>query len=100
MKSIVELMNLKGQTELPFYNHLTQQLSGSQVRKAQKLIELDCVKEVELGRWAVLPIAGYNSRTYSVNIDGPEMTCNCQFQHKTGALCSHILAVLMKKNEE
>jgi len=80
--------------DLPYYDHIAKEVKGSQISKAKKLLKLGNVKRVE-GGWEILPISGYNKRTYTVVVIGDKYTCNCQYNATKGLTCSHILAVLM-----
>lgn len=96
--------------EIQYYDHYKMELKHSQYKKAQKLIELGCIKYNRDGQCFVCePIPGYNKRTYQLKkrIDGT-FTCNCQhmFSQEKKALngvispedigiCSHIAALIM-----
>ena len=79
--------------ELPYYDHIKGELKGSQIRKAKKLVKLELIRPKKDDIWDVLPIEGYNTRTYTVSRSGDGWCCNCQYNRTKGKICSHILAV-------
>ena len=81
--------------DLPFYDHLAKELKGSQKSKARKLVKLGKVVRIGYDAWQILPIEGYNKRTYVVERNGKHWSCNCQYNVTKGKICSHILAVWM-----
>jgi len=80
--------------DLPYYDHELMELRGSQISKARKLNQLGKVRKIDSYTWLVLPIEGYNTRTYTIVYDGEKLNCNCQYNATKGKTCSHILAVL------
>jgi len=85
--------------ELCYYDHLREEIVGSMISKARRFNKEKCVIEFKPGIYEILPIEGYNTRTYTVEYDGDCSTCNCQHYVKNGTACSHIAAVaLYRKN--
>ena len=83
------------ESELPYYDHSHQELRGAQVSKARKLVQLKRIVEVSPSSYKILPIEGYNTRSYDVEIDEENESCNCQYNTTKHLECSHIMAVKM-----
>ena len=83
------------EAELPYYDHTHEELKGSQVSKARRLIREKKIVEVSPTSYKVLPIEGYNMRSYDVEIDEENESCNCQYNTTKHLTCSHIMAVKM-----
>jgi hypothetical protein len=81
----------KNQETVQFYDLVTKTLKKSQKEKSIKFIEKDCIKVIGEGLFHVLPIIGYNCRTYTVDIN--RRTCDCQYG-TSGRPCSHLFAVI------
>ena len=85
-----------------YYDHEERKLTASMWEKAIKFVEYGLV-EPKGSYWLVKPIAGYNTRTYTVMRGPMGLECNCQgFQTKLKKFnrgegpkpsCSHCLAV-------
>ena len=91
--------NRSDQTRLCHYDAETKQLTGNQIIKAKKFLELNLIKEEFDGVHIIKPIKGYNKTKYRVIEIGGRYFCNCQYNSTKGLECSHILAVKMKINQ-
>ena len=80
-----------------YYDHVRGELKGSQLSKAKKFCRLDLVKVGLNHDYVILPIKGYNTRTYHIDFHKFDNLwhCDCQFNHQTKKMCSHIMAVLI-----
>lgn len=67
-------------------------VQGSVLSKARKLCRLKKIERVDLNKWLVKHIEGYNKTDYDVK-KAPDYVCNCQYFNKTNQNCSHIIAV-------
>jgi hypothetical protein len=88
-----------------YYCHHARELKHTQVNKALKFIEADCIKYAGDGLFACEPLAGYNTRTYTMKKSEryfDTFECNCQGwitkeKHdgivEGSANCSHILSL-------
>ena len=81
------------ETELCFYDRYLEELKGSVISKARKFNRLNLVKRTGENSFAVLPIPGYNSSTYTVTFEDETGTCNCQANRINNRVCSHMMAV-------
>ncbi len=79
---------------IQYFSHHTGQFEQSQVNKAKKFVEHNCLDYLGDNLFQCGPIIGYNKRTYTLK-KGPdgEFSCNCQFFVTKGKMCSHILAL-------
>jgi len=85
---------------LPTWDLALKELEGgNQLSKARKINKLKLIEQ-GINCYYILPIKGYNKSTYTINIQLEDYECNCQYSIKTGKLCSHILAVLLFKNQK
>jgi len=88
-----------------YWSHTARQLEKSQINKAKKFIEFDCIKYAGNGVFVCEPLPGYNSTTYTID-KSPNyektFACNCQCWQKKlkegeiipeGANCSHVLSL-------
>lgn len=76
-----------------YWCHHTQDFANTQINKAKKFVEQNCLEYVGEGYFRCGPISGYNSRTYTIKKgDDGEFHCNCQAA-KDGGGCSHRLAL-------
>ncbi len=108
-----ETVTSEGPSELTpqnvvYYSHHAKEVKGSSLNKAQKFLELGLVEWDSVTKmFNVLPIKGYNTRTYDIEKKATGFECNCQCcqtKIKKGeydpdtsdiAACSHILAVYL-----
>lgn len=87
--------------EVQFYSHHTQELKYSQQHKVEKFLENDCIVYDNIEKvFLCKPIAGYNTRTYTLHNKTVDRSfvCNCQgfvtSLRKTGkGSCSHVGAL-------
>ena len=78
---------------IQYFCHHTQEFEHTQVEKAKKFLEHNCLEYTGEGFFICKPIEGYNTRTYTLRKDKDgEFQCNCQFGRK-GDGCSHRLAL-------
>ncbi len=98
-----------------YYDEYEEKLKKTQMQKAKKFIDHDCIKYNREGQTFICePIEGYNTRTYQMTkkLDG-KFRCNCQFivtqENKvvSGSLhiddmkpCSHIAALIIMFREK
>lgn len=82
-----------------YYDHFNKFMHGRQYEKARAFNQHDCVQEVADRKWVVQPILGYNKRTYVVTHTDGGWDCNCQFNVMRKMVCSHIMAVNLRRRE-
>ena len=80
-------------TQLMKYNINEGDIKGSIFQKAKVFNRQKCVVKIKEGIYEVLPIKGYNKTKYTCNVLGK--ICNCQYQVKTGQVCSHLVAAML-----
>ena len=61
-----------------YYSHHTKELKNTQVHKAIKFVQNNCIKYAGNNSFVCEPLIGYNSRTYTIENIGNHFTCNCQ----------------------
>ena len=86
---------MKTDTQLPYYDSIRGELSGSQMSKARKFVELDKIAKLSRDRWFVSFIPGYNTSMYLVTCCLGDYFCNCQYNRTKHKTCSHIMAVML-----
>lgn len=88
--------------DVQFYSHLEKSLKQTQINKARKFLENNCIQyDVTRKLFFCLPLQGYNTRTYELTrAKGTDcgFECNCQFSQKQkregrNPACSHILTL-------
>ena len=65
-------------------------LIGNMKSKAMNFIENECIQPAGKD-WICLPIEGYNSTEYSMNLE--KETCTCQYNTRFNNECSHLKAL-------
>lgn len=76
------------------YNHKTQSLEQPLEYKVQRILDLHCLLKQAEDRWVCRPIAGYNTRTYTLQRQHYGWSCNCQGYSKKQT-CSHEQALVI-----
>ena len=78
-----------------FWSHHTQQFQHSQIHKAKKFLEHNCLEYVGESLFLCHNIPGYNTRTYTIKRrkSSGEFVCNCQKALREDGKCSHVLAL-------
>jgi len=76
--------------DVQYYDHLLEKLVHPQIHKIKKFLAYGCI-EKRGTVYVCKPIKGYNTRTYTISINGA-YHCNCQGFKKRGD-CSHVQAV-------
>jgi len=85
-------------TGVQSYDPATRRFENPVDAKVRRLLTLGCIKRVTDGLYECLPIAGYNTKTYSIRECFGRLMCNCQKGRK-GAECSHAKAVKIYREE-
>lgn len=81
-------------TDVQYFDEKTGTLKHPQEHKIEQILLHRCLVEVGGGKYNCRPIAGYNSRTYELQVySGSRITCNCQGYVKRGT-CSHEVALI------
>ena len=81
-------------TDVQYFDEKSGMLKHPQEHKIEQILLHRCLVEIGGGKYNCRPIAGYNSRTYELQIyAGPKITCNCQGYNKRGT-CSHEQALI------
>jgi len=91
-----------------YYSHHAKEVNNSIKHKAQIFLDMDLVEyDFDVKCYIVKPIAGYNTRTYTIQKRKTGFECNCQGcqtkikkglydpEKQSLTACSHILAVYL-----
>ena len=79
---------------IQYYDHITQELLQPHSKKIRELLTQKLIYKESEGVWKVLPIKGYNKRTYTLTKAGSNWSCNCQGFNTYGK-CSHVEALFL-----
>jgi hypothetical protein len=88
--------------EIQYYSEHVRALAYSQVHKAEKFLEFDCLKwNPDAKVWLCAPIPGYNKTTHEIKKEGGAFVCSCQgcqtrIRKGNSPNCSHIGALYIK----
>jgi hypothetical protein len=83
-------------TEMCFYDHISQEMTGSQEKKAERFVDLGLIRYIGENTFICLPVPGYNKSTYIMRReDDGNFSCNCFYAVKRQKTCSHIMALYL-----
>lgn len=101
-KMIYEMPRILTEDNVVYYSEHYKALEAedngsSRQSKAKKFLKEKCIAwDPEHSCWLCKPILGYNNTTYHIKDDKHgSFECSCQFNQKTGKICSHILALYL-----
>jgi len=87
---------MESHKEVQHYDPIEKKLLHSQIHKAQKFIDNNCLEKLGDRVYICKPLPGYNKTKYTIEKKDEIWICNCQ-GFKAHCNCSHVQAILIKE---